>query len=60
MPLPTDVSPTTKPKTAPMITARILSRRERMNGASLGWMPRLMNDFARKPMPPATSAAPTA
>ena len=38
----------------------ILSLRERMKGASLGWTPRLMNDFARKPIPPATSAAPTA
>jgi hypothetical protein len=31
-----------------------------MNGRSLGWTPRLMNDFARNPMPPAMSAAPTA
>ena len=38
-----------KPKTAPMITASILSRRLRMNGRSLALMPRLMNDFARKP-----------
>jgi hypothetical protein len=60
VPLPTDVSPTTNPNTAPIATARILSRRLRMNGRSLDLIPRLMKVFARKPSPPMTSAAPTA
>src|SRR5581483_6867134 len=60
VPLPTEVRPTTKPNTAPMITASTLSRVVRRKGASVALTPRLMNDFARNPRPPATSAAPTA
>ena len=60
VPLPTDVRPTTKPKTAPIVTAITLSRCAIRNGASVAWMPRLMNDLDRKPSPPATSAAPMA
>ena len=60
MPLPTDVSPTTKPKTAPIAVATTLSRRESRNGASLAWIPRRTIPLRKKPSPPATSAAPTA
>ena len=60
VPLPTDVSPTTKPNTAPIVVARILSRRFSRNGASLGWTPRLIAPRSSSPSPPATSAPPTA
>src|SRR5207302_835650 len=60
VPLPTEVSPTTKPNTAPIVVARTLSRRLSKKGASFGCIPRLISVFATSPMPPATRAAPTA
>ena len=49
VPLPTDVSPTTKPPEAPSATAMILSRRESRNGASSDRAPMLMNVLATRP-----------
>ena len=60
VPLPTEVRPTTNPQVAPSVNAISLSRRVIRNGASSGWIPRLMNVLATRPMPPITSAAPIA
>ena len=57
VPDPTDVSPTTKPNTAPITIAATLSWRRRWNSALIE-CPR-MNVFARKPKPPMISVAPT-
>ncbi len=58
VPLPTEVSPTTKPPEAPRATAMILSRRASRKGSSVATTPRLMNVFATNPSAPRTSAPP--
>ena len=60
VPLPTEVSPTTKPQVAPSATAITRSRFVSRKGASSGWTPMRMNVFATSPRPPITSAIPTA